>query len=421
VLLATVAVAACCVGVSPAAAGGGWTATPTKTVSYESFRSVSCPSASFCVAVGPKYALTYNGTSWSAPTKIDDGDYLGQSVSCSSATFCAELGYDGPGVSYALTYNGKSWAAPTNIDYVNGTISGIDSVSCPSATFCVAVGTAEGAYVFTHYALTYNGTSWSAPTQIDNSDSGGYFNSVSCPSATFCTAVSDTGYALTYNGTSWSGGTNIAPNPPGTCSTSCSHEGLTSVSCPSATFCVAVDYDGDALTYNGTSWSAPTHIGGDEDGVSCPSATFCVAVDQNGDALTYNGRSWSTPTHIGHEAESVSCPSATFCAAIGFNGEALTYTTATAGEAGASVKIEKFKVTTSSMAVTIKTSRAGTVTITGPGLKKTTRTFAAGTRVMTVALTKAGQAERAGRKKIKLSVSLKTRIKTVSRSVEIKL
>jgi hypothetical protein len=243
---------------------------------------------------------------------------------------------------------------------------------------------------------------------------------VSCPSATFCAAVSDTGYALTYSGTSWSGGTNIAPNPPGTCSISCEHEGLTSVSCPSATFCAAVDYDGDALTYNGTSWSAPTHIGGDEDGVSCPSATFCAAVGPEY-ALTYNGTSWSAPTHIGGGLESVSCPSTTLCAAVGWPGDALTYTTATAGEASASVKIETFKVTTSSLLVTIKTSRAGTVTITGPGLKKTTRTVAAGTRVMTVALTKAGNAERAGRKKIKLSLSLKMSIKTVSRSVEIKL
>jgi hypothetical protein len=195
------------------------------------------------------------------------------------------------------------------------------------------------------------------------------------------------------------------------------------VSCPSATFCVAIDgsdADGsDALTYNGTSWSAPVHIGPAVDGVSCPSATFCVAVDKNGDALTYNGTSWSAPTKIGGGLTSVSCSSATFCVAVGYGDIALTYTTATAPSA--SVEIEKFKVTTSSLVVTIKASRAGTVTITGPGLKKTTRTVAVGTRVMTVALTKAGEAERAGRKKIKLSVSLKMSIKTVSRSVEIKL
>ena len=33
-----------------------------------------------------------------------------------------------------------------------------------------------------------------------------------------------------------------------------------SVSCPSATFCAAVDYSGNAVIFNGSSWSAPTSI-----------------------------------------------------------------------------------------------------------------------------------------------------------------
>jgi hypothetical protein len=37
---------------------------------------------------------------------------------------------------------------------------------------------------------------------------------------------------------------------------------LTSVSCPSADFCVAVDGEGNALTYNGSSWSSPSDIDG---------------------------------------------------------------------------------------------------------------------------------------------------------------
>ena len=35
---------------------------------------------------------------------------------------------------------------------------------------------------------------------------------------------------------------------------------LSSVSCPSASFCVAVDAGGNALTFNGSSWSAPAKI-----------------------------------------------------------------------------------------------------------------------------------------------------------------
>jgi len=88
---------------------------------------------------------------------------------------------------------------------------------------------------------------------------------------------------------------------------------------------------------------------------------------------------------------------------------------------GASVKIEKVKVTASSLAVTIKTSQAGAVTITGPGLKKTSKTLSPGTHEVRVALTKAGKAERKHHKKIKLTVSLKTAGTTVSNSKEIEL
>ncbi len=34
----------------------------------------------------------------------------------------------------------------------------------------------------------------------------------------------------------------------------------TSLSCPWATFCAAVDYGGNAVIFNGSSWSAPTSI-----------------------------------------------------------------------------------------------------------------------------------------------------------------
>jgi hypothetical protein len=90
--------------------------------------------------------------------------------------------------------------------------------------------------------------------------------------------VDNVGNALTWNGTSWSQPVSIDPNTGS----------LPSVSCPSATFCVAVD-DFDAFTWNGTSWSQPVSIdlGGNAylNSVSCASATFCVAVDESGDAV----------------------------------------------------------------------------------------------------------------------------------------
>ena len=74
-----------------------------------------------------------------------------------------------------------------------------------------------------------------------------------------------------------------------------------------------------------------------------------------------------------------------------------------------------------SLVVTIKMSASGTVTITGPGLKKTVKGLAVGTHELTVPLTKAGRAERSARKRIKLEVTLRTSGGTVASSEKVKL
>jgi hypothetical protein len=64
--------------------------------------------------------------------------------------------------------------------------------------------------------------------------------------------------------------------------------GLNAVSCPSSSFCVAVDSNANALTFNGCKWSQSSSIdakGGGLNAVSCPSSSFCVAVDGNGNAV----------------------------------------------------------------------------------------------------------------------------------------
>ena len=133
-----------------------------------------------------------------------------------------------------------------------------------------------------------------------------------------------------FNGSTWSAPTRLLSGPPG-------YAPLTSVSCPSATFCATVDQQGDAWTFNGSSWSyAPIDGLLPLTSVSCPSSSFCIAVDRGtsvgyegypgGHALTFNGSSWSAPTTIDNAAlNSVSCPSPSFCAAIDYLGQALTY------------------------------------------------------------------------------------------------
>jgi hypothetical protein len=67
----------------------------------------------------------------------------------------------------------------------------------------------------------------------------GILSPVSCPSASFCMAVDTNGYALRWNGVSWSQPTWSAPRQVDQ-----NGGGLTAVSCRPGGYCVATDYDG---------------------------------------------------------------------------------------------------------------------------------------------------------------------------------
>jgi hypothetical protein len=294
-----------------------------------------------------------SSTGWSTPHTIDPGDVSGglNSISCASATFCVAVDGDGDGVGNALTYNGHHWST-VSIDPHGG---GINSVSCISSHFCAAVD-AKGD------ALTYKGGKWSAPMKIDPAATGGT-NEVSCASASFCVAFETNGDALTYNGRKWTAPNNINPNSLGDNAVSCpsartciafgSDEGEliysndqwggasyggsgastaieVSISCPSVSFCMAVDADGKAAAYQDGRWSPVTTMGGSVGVyVSCGAAGECVAVDGKDQAVTYENGGWSAPSNIdpnGDGINSISCPTATFCAAVDSNGDVLYYT-----------------------------------------------------------------------------------------------
>jgi hypothetical protein len=166
---------------------------------------------------------------------------------------------------------------------------------------------------------------WGAATHLDHSQGGEDPTSLSCPSARFCMAVLVSGYAAIYNGTTWSQPTRL----------SSSAGEPDSVSCPTVSFCMAVDTrDSSAFLFNGSMWrSAPsisdpvpsTQMG--MASVSCSSPSFCAAVDNGSNAFTFNGTSWSPATAIdpGHELSTVSCPSTSFCAAVDYGPNVITF------------------------------------------------------------------------------------------------
>jgi uncharacterized Fe-S cluster protein YjdI len=229
--------------------------------------SISCASSAFCAAVDSDgNVLIYDGSSWSSPQSIDQGNQL-NSISCASSAFCAAVDSDGN----ALTFVGSSWQVSMTSDDL------LESVSCPTVTYCAAVGYDDpGGNVF-----TYDGASWSGPDLIDP---GYKLHSVSCVSPSFC-AVGAAVRVITYDGSTWSAPDSIDQSNN---QSSQSGFGLPSMSCFSNTFCATVDGNGNAFTFDGTAWSSPQSVdsGNQLNSISCPSATWCMAVNSLGDAIT---------------------------------------------------------------------------------------------------------------------------------------
>jgi hypothetical protein len=323
---------------------GKWYQTPTTALVYDGQTwtsaplnagkvvSVSCASATFCMVINEKSrAFVYDGSRWSRPTRIDPVPVT--SLSCASATSCVAVDRAGDDV----IFNGTGWSDPAPIDS-----RVLDSVSCAAPSACVAI---DGAGA----ALTYDGTSWSKHGPVIHPPHGtrvgvscsvsvcvamtssGYAaardagvwhrrqlifagwhgpRSVSCVSSSFCVVV-DGMLAITYRDGVWQPPEIVDPDAP-----------MESVSCPTATFCMAVDTHGHALSYDGTTWSAPTLVDkgdGAIDAVSCATPTFCVAVDKTAHALVYDGTSWSEPEQVdanGFPLTAVSCVSSSFCMAV---------------------------------------------------------------------------------------------------------
>jgi hypothetical protein len=318
---------------------------------------VSCDGAADCTMVGSDdlgarfqpFIERWNGTSWSAESTPSPAAavYLSffESVSCTSATQCMAVGSttnaNGGEVPLAEQWRGTSWSKlPIPNAGPAKSFNRLDSVSCTSADMCVAVGLADNSN--SAVAELWDGRTW---TLDPIADSGLHLVSVSCTSPTTCTAVGDwvtpgqdNAAVAQWDGTSWS----VQPLalPPGSGSAS-----LRGISCASVTACVAV---GDSISdsipsqeytlaeqWNGSAWLPlstpnPSPVDSELVGVSC-TTTMCFAVgDADGATVAelWNGSTWSvepTPTPAvppGATFEyaslgGVTCVSADACTAVG--------------------------------------------------------------------------------------------------------
>jgi hypothetical protein len=192
-------------------------------------------------------------------------------VSCKGSSWCMAVGSytDRSQVRHALAqiWNGKKWRVLRNLPG-----HALTSVSCSAAWFCMAAGGPTG-------AERWNGTVWRTMT----SPRGGV-NGVSCGSRKLCMVIFN-GLVRSWNGTRWRlwrHATDVCSGgPPGPC-------GLASVSCGSATDCVAVgtqqisntEQDTVGVAWNGTRWARtfPPNNGNPAamNVISCARA-FCMA------------------------------------------------------------------------------------------------------------------------------------------------
>ena len=245
--------------------------------------------------------VTWNGSTWSLDssaslsTSGSQNNYLA-SVSCASAIFCVAAGdYNTLRQNLLLTWNGSTWSLDSSalLSTSGSQNNYLPGVSCASASFCVAAGAYYSVTADQNLLLTWNGSTWSLDSSRSLSMSGSLYNllrAVSCVSASFCVAAGTSDFnqnlVLTWNGSTWSLDSSASLSTSGF-----QNNYLAGVSCASASFCVAAGYYvGTAqqnllLTWNGSTWaldsSASLSTSGSQDngltGVSCASASFCVA------------------------------------------------------------------------------------------------------------------------------------------------
>jgi len=287
----------------------GWSVQRLPVPSSAQTFALSCSSSTACTAVATYFpfptstgdvllALRWNGQGWSRQVMAEpasSSSVLVGGISCPSASFCVAVGeftgaVAGHYVPFAEAWNGSGWSVEP-VPAGPGANGRLTSVSCTSPSACTAVG--ESASRNPRGSVTplverWNGTTWS-PQHA----SGGSLISVSCASGRACTAVGDTATKLVaegWNGSRWS----IEPNPhPRRFGGPNGDNEPDSVSCASPRTCMEVGYStwGSGFNtvritlaehWNGSHWSVqptPNPIQLDElRSVACPSQRSCVAV-----------------------------------------------------------------------------------------------------------------------------------------------
>jgi hypothetical protein len=229
----------------------------TRPESVPTLTAISCaPGTRFCMAADDQGGVVAWRDGQFGPVDNIDDDFELQSVSCPTATFCMAIDREDATFKYA----NDSWAKlPLSNKPAVGVYANLNRVACASPTFCVAL---TGATNGMRYA-TWNGTAWTDNTSKVLGETSNP-KSLSCTAQTFCLATTSSGNADRFNGTSWT----VTPVSNTQLWAGCA-----------GTTCRAIDQNVRGYsTTNGTDWTGPTDLTGSTS-FSLPSAVTCVASD----------------------------------------------------------------------------------------------------------------------------------------------
>jgi hypothetical protein len=338
-----------------------------KVVDGRGLASVSCPTASLCVALDSTgYVVTTtdpNGgaSAWSSSSSRINTSAGLYGLSCPSSSLCVAVG-GGSGEADVATSTDPAGGSAT---WRESTLSGgnqLSAVSCPSVSLCVAVG--YGGTLATSTDPAGGAGTWrvtQAPTSVPfecgkygpEEDCQADFTAVSCASVSLCVAVDSADNSL---------GDAVTSSDPAGAPTAWSatpidkHTGLTGVACPTVSLCVATGFDGRVLasttpTGSAASWVTEYESGGELSAVSCGSTSLCVEAastccNLGSPSLTagivatsvepLGGATAWTKSEIAPNAPSglgaVSCVSSRMCVAVGGDGTAVVGTSPTRGQ-----------------------------------------------------------------------------------------
>jgi hypothetical protein len=376
----------CAAGPVPALVPKGrppWSVTtsPDRGSGDNTLNSVSCPSATKCVAVGfddaadgePRALLeTWNGSTWSVTSSPSTGSDFSMlsGVSCAiNYDYCIAVGVEGS-AGPAIGFAGLGGATQTLIEawrgsgwYIepspkpSGTGAALNSVSCPGRTLvCVAAGwTVRAGTGQTLIETSRDEGPFTVTPSPDVGKGDSVLNGVSCANGASCIAVGfddEKGVSQSlienWNGTTWSVVPSKNKGLGHNVFDGIGDNVLEAVSCTPGSFCVAVGYYYNAhhvlqslvttpLGPNKT-WSIPPSAnpganGSILNGISCTTSTDCIAVGAayNGSATKTlaedtNGKAWlavpsPSPGVASNFLTGASCASAAVCEAVGGSGK----------------------------------------------------------------------------------------------------